>query len=186
MRTKTNSLLMLLTFAFGIMLASTISSASVVVFAQKNQTTTNVAPAGKQATKIINQTSVPANQTTTTVQKKTEPVGNVPIPSANQLKLSPPGSQAKIPAVSNKTTVSPAGKATTTIINQTSTPLNVTSTNATTAAKQPQTSPSPTNQTAASPSSSSAGGASGNQTGNNTSANPLAKVPVIGKLFGGK
>jgi hypothetical protein len=26
----------------------------------------------------------------------------------------------------------------------------------------------------------------GNQTGNNTSANPLSKVPVIGKLFGGK
>lgn len=171
------------------MLASTISAASVVVFAQKNQTTTNVTPAGKQATKIINQTSIPANQTTTTVQKKTEPVGNVPIPSANQTKLSPPDSQAKLPAVSNKTTVTPAGKATTTIINQTSTPLNVTSTNATTAAKQPQTAASPTNQTAASqtPSTSSAaGGSSGNQTGNNTSANPLAKVPVIGKLFGGK
>jgi len=27
-------------------------------------------PAGKQATKIINQTSIPANQTTTTVQTK--------------------------------------------------------------------------------------------------------------------
>jgi hypothetical protein len=192
-----SSLLILLTFAFGIMLASTISAASVVVFAQKNQTntgasssgnqtTTNVAPAGKEATRIINQTSIPANQTTTTVQKKTEPVGNVPIPSSNQLKLSPPGSQAKLPSVSNKTTVTPTGKATTTIINQTSTPLNVTSTNATTAAKQPQTTPSPTNQTASSPSSSSAGGSSGNQTGNNTSANPLAKVPVIGKLFGGK
>src|ERR671938_389622 len=99
MRTKTNSLLILLTFAFGIMLASTIS---VVIFAQKNQTTTNVAPAGKQATKIINQTSIPANQTTITVQKKTEPVGNVPIPSGNQTKLSPPGSQPKFPAISNK------------------------------------------------------------------------------------
>jgi hypothetical protein len=193
-----SSLLILLTFAFGIMLASTISAASVVVFAQKNQTntgasssgnqtTTNVAPSGKEATRIINQTSIPANQTTTTVQKKTEPVGNIPIPSSNQLKLSPPGSQAKLPSVSNKTTVTPTGKATTTIINQTSTPLNVTSTNATTAAKQPQTTPLPTNQTASSPSSSSsAGGSSGNQTGNNTSANPLAKVPVIGKLFGGK
>ena len=199
MRGKTNSLLIVLTFAFGIMLASTISTASVVVFAQKNQTkiasssssgnqtTTNVAPAGKEATRIINQTSIPANQTTTTVQKKTEPVGNIPIPSSNQLKLSPPGSQPKLPAVSNMTSVTPTGKATTTVINQTSIPLNVTSTNATTAAKQPQTAPSPTNQTAASPSSSSAaGGSSGNQTGNNTSANPLAKVPVIGKLFGGK
>jgi hypothetical protein len=62
----------------------------------------------------------------------------------------------------------------------------VTSTNATTAAKQPQTAPSPTNQTATSPSTSSAGGGGSNQTGNNTSANPMAKVPVIGKLFGGK
>jgi hypothetical protein len=185
MRKAKSSLLIVLTLAFGIMLASTVSAASFVVFAQKNQTTTNVTPAGKQATKIINQTSIPANQTTTTIQKKTEPVGNVPI-SGNQTKISPPGSQAKLPAVSNKTTVTPTGKATTTIINQTSTPLNVTTTNATSAAKQPQTTPSPTNQTAASPSSSSAGGSSGNQTGNNTSANPLAKVPVIGKLFGGK
>ena len=96
--TKTKSLLIVLTFAFGIMLASTISAASVVVYAQQknqtnttasssssgNQTTTNVTPAGQQATKIINQTSIPANQTTTTVQKKTEPVGNVPLPSGNQ------------------------------------------------------------------------------------------------------
>src|ERR1041385_356768 len=176
MRKPKSSLLILLTFAFGIMLASTISAASHVVFAQKNQTTTNVAPAGQQATKIINQTSMPANQTTTTVQKKTEPVGNVPLSSDNQTKLSPPGSQPKLPAVSNKTSVTPPGQATTTIINQTSTPLNVTSTNATTAAKQPQTAPSPTNQTATSPSTSSAGGGGSNQTENNTSANPLAKV----------
>ena len=185
MKRKTKSLLTLLTFAFGIMLAFTISAVSFIVFAQKNQTTTNVTPAGKQATKIINQTSIPANQTTTTVQKKTEPVASVPIPG-NKTVLSPQGSQAKLPAVSNKTTVTPTGQATTTIINQTSTTLNVTSTNATTAAKQPQTAASPTNQTAASPSTSSAGGSSGNQTGNNTSANPLSKVPVIGKLFGGK
>jgi hypothetical protein len=179
MRRKTKSLLILLTLAFGLVLASTISAASVVVFAQKNQTTTNVTPAGKQATKIINQTSIPANQTITTVQKKSEPVGNVPIPG-NQTKLSPPGSQATLPPVSNKTTTTPTGKAATTIINQTSTPLNVTSTNATTAAKQPQTAPSPTNQTSGS--SSAAAGGSANQ----TAANPLAKVPVIGKLFGGK
>ena len=199
MRRNTNSLLIVITFAFGIMLASTISTASVVVFAQKNQTktaassssgnqtTTNVTPAGKQATRIINQTSIPANQTTTTIQKKTEPVGNVPIPSGNQLKLSPPGSQAKLPAVSNKTTVSPTGQATTTIINQTSTPLNVTSTNATTASKQPQAASSPSSS-----SSSAVGGGSSNQTAakqqssNNSSANPLSKVPVIGNLFGGK
>ena len=180
---KTISLAIVITFAFGIMLAPALSGASAVVFAQKNQTKTNVTPAGKQATKIINQTSIPANKTTTTIQKKTESVGKVSLPG-NQTKLSPPGSQAKLPPVSNKTTIAPAGKATTTIINKTSTPINVTSTNATTAAKQPQTAPSPTNQTKASP--SSAGGSSGNQTGNNTSANPLAKVPVIGKLFGGK
>ena len=180
---KTKSFSIVLAFIFGIVLASNISAASVNVFAQKNQTTTNIAPAGNQATKIINQTSIPANQTTTSVQKKTEPVGNVPIPG-NKTVLSPPGSQAKLPAVSNKTTVTPTGQATTTIINQTSTPLNVTSTNATTAAKLRQTAPSPTNQTSASP--LSAGGSSGNQTANNTSANPLSKVPVIGKLFGGK
>jgi hypothetical protein len=121
---------------------------SVLVFAQNNQTntatssggnqtTTNVTPAGKQATRIINQTSIPANQTTTTIQQKTEPVGNIPLPGGNKTVLSPPGSQAKLPAVSNKTTVTPTGKASTTIINQTSIPINVTTTNATSAAKQP-------------------------------------------------
>jgi hypothetical protein len=179
---KTTSLVIVLTLAFGVVLASTISAASVVVFAQKNQTTTNVTPAGKQATKIINQTSIPANQTTTTIQKKSEPVGTVPLPS-NQTKLSPPGSQATLPPVSNKTTTTPTGKASTTVINQTSTPINVTSTNASTAAKQPQTSPSAINQTAATPSSA---GGSTNQTAANNTSNPLAKIPVIGKLFGGK
>ena len=53
-----SSLLIILTLAFGIMLTSTISAASQLVSAQKNQTTTNVAPAGKQATKIINQTPI--------------------------------------------------------------------------------------------------------------------------------
>ena len=75
--------MIVLTFAFGVMLASTIPAASQVVFAQKNQKTTNVAPSGKEATRIINQTnSIPTNQTTTTVQKKTESVGNVPVPSS--------------------------------------------------------------------------------------------------------
>jgi hypothetical protein len=48
---------------------------------QKNQTKassdsnqTAVTPACKQATKIINQTNIPANQTSTIVEKKTEPV----------------------------------------------------------------------------------------------------------------
>ena len=130
---KTTTLVIVITLALGIMLTSSavLSGASVVVFAQKNQTKTNVTPAGKQATKIINQTSIPANKTTTTIQKKTEPVGKVPLPS-NQTTLSPPGSQAKLPPVSNKTTTTPTGKATTTIVNKTSTPINVTSTNAST------------------------------------------------------
>jgi uncharacterized protein (UPF0333 family) len=130
MRIRTNSSLIVLILIFGIMMASSISTASVLVFAQNNQTktasssggnqTTNVTPTGKQATRIINQTSIPANQTTTIIQQKTEPVGNIPLPSGNKTVLSPPGSQAKLPAVSNKTTVTPTGKASTTIINQTS------------------------------------------------------------------
>jgi hypothetical protein len=40
--------LVVLTLDFSIMLASAISAASVAVFAQKNQTITNVTPAGKQ------------------------------------------------------------------------------------------------------------------------------------------
>jgi len=190
---KTTTLVIAITLALGIMLTSSaaLSGASVVVFAQKNQTKTNVTPAGKQATKIINQTSIPANKTTTTIQKKTEPVGKVPLPS-NQTKLSPPGSQAKLPPVSNKTTTTPTGKATTTIVNKTSTPINVTSTNASTAAKQPPTSQPAGNQTAAKQSANNQTAAKQQQqsakpkSANNSSANPLAKVPVIGKIFGGK
>ena len=82
---KTTSLVIITTLAFGIMLISApVSGASIVVFAQKNQTKTNVTPAGKQATKIINQTSIPANKTTTTIQKKTEAVGKVPLPAIKQ------------------------------------------------------------------------------------------------------
>ena len=177
---KTTSLVIVLTLALGIMLISSaaVSGASVVVFAQKNQTKTSVTPAGKQATKIINQTSIPANKTTTTIQKKTQAVGKVPLPS-NQTKLSPPGSQAKLPPVSNKTTTTPTGKATTTIINKISTPINVTSTNASTAAKQPPTSQLAGNQTAAKQQQQSAKP----KPANNSSANPLAKVPVIGKYL---
>jgi hypothetical protein len=190
---KTTTLVIVITLALGIMLTSSavLSGASVVVFAQKNQTKTNVTPAGKQATKIINQTSIPANKTTTTIQKKTEPVGKVPLPS-NQTKLSPPGSQAKLPPVSNKTTTTPTGKATTTIVNKTSTPINVTSTNASTAAKQPPTSQPAGNQTAAKQSTNNQTAAKQQQqsakpkSADNSSANPLAKVPVIGKIFGGK
>jgi hypothetical protein len=190
---KTTSLVIVITLALGIMLTSSaaVSGASVVVFAQKNQTKTNVTPAGKQATKIINQTSIPANKTTTTIQKKTEPVGKVPLPS-NQTKLSPPGSQAKLPPVGNKTTTAPTGKATTTIVNKTSTPINVTSTNASTAAKQPPTSQPAGNQTAAKQSTNNQTAAKQQQqsakpkSADNSSANPLAKVPVIGKIFGGK
>jgi flagellar basal body-associated protein FliL len=82
--TRSTSLAIVITLALVIMLAATVSGASVGVSAQKNQTKTNVTPAGKQATKIINQTSIPANKTTTTIQKKTEPVGKVPLPSCEQ------------------------------------------------------------------------------------------------------
>ena len=48
MRRNTNSLLIVITFAFGIMLASTISTALVVVFAQENQTNTGASSSGNK------------------------------------------------------------------------------------------------------------------------------------------
>jgi hypothetical protein len=45
---KTNSLLIVITFAFGIMVASSISTALVVVFAQENQTNTGASSSGNQ------------------------------------------------------------------------------------------------------------------------------------------
>jgi hypothetical protein len=134
---KTTSLAIVLTLAFGVILASTAVSVgpTVVVFAQKNHTKassssnsnqTTVTPAGKESTKIINQTTIPANQTSTTIEKTAKPVEKTPL-SVNQTKnlSSSSSSRAKLPPVSNKTTVTPAGKATTTVINQTTTPVNV-------------------------------------------------------------
>ena len=49
---KTTSLVIITTLAFGIMLISaTVSGASVVVFAQKNQTKTNVTPVANRQQK---------------------------------------------------------------------------------------------------------------------------------------
>jgi hypothetical protein len=45
--------------------------------ASSNSNQTAVTPADKQATKIINQTNIPSNQTSTTVEKKTELVGKL-------------------------------------------------------------------------------------------------------------
>ena len=92
MRIRTNSSLIVLTLIFGIMMASGISTASVLVFAQNNQTntatssggnqtTTNVTPAGKQATRIINQTSIPANQTTTNATSAAKQPQTAPSPT---------------------------------------------------------------------------------------------------------
>src|SRR4051794_27264207 len=132
MRKKITSLAIVLMLAFGVILASTAVSSvgsAVVVFAQKNQTKassssnnsnqTTMTPAGKQSTKIINQTTIPANQTSTTIGKTAKPIETTPL-SVSQTKknLSPSNIQAKLPPVSNKTTVTPAGKATTTVINQ--------------------------------------------------------------------
>jgi hypothetical protein len=74
---KITSLAIVLTLALGLMLASTIS-VGPGAFAQKNQTKASfsnsnqktITPAGKQASKIINQTNIPANKTTTTIKKR--------------------------------------------------------------------------------------------------------------------
>jgi hypothetical protein len=197
MEKKTTSIAIVLTLAFGIILASSTSSIgpTIVVFAQKNQTKapspssssnsnqTTVTPAGKQATKIINQTTIPANQTSTTIEKTAKPVEKTPL-SVNQTKnlSSSSSTQAKLPPVSNKTEVTPAGKATTTVINQTSTPVNVSTTTTGNATKQPASPPSAANQTTTAAKQQQQ---PANQTENNT-GNPLAKIPIIGKIFGGK
>ena len=85
--------------------------------------------------------------------------------------------------MSNKTTFTPTGKVTTTVINKTSTPINVSRPHQGLQTNQPSTSTG--NQTKATPppppASTQRQKQPANQTEGANSENPLSKVPVIGK-----
>jgi hypothetical protein len=129
--TKSNTTLMIISaLTVSLFLAAIgtaqMSSAQTNKTAQGNQTTATVA--GKANATIVNKTTVPAEQTTVTVNQTSKSVGQGGVkPLENQtVKQAQQQPAANISSVKNQTMVKPAGKATTTIVNKTNVPFNQT------------------------------------------------------------
>jgi hypothetical protein len=164
-------------------------------FAQTPNATdqTTAKTTGQPETTVLNKTTIPAQQTTVTVNQTSEPaVTNQTLQPlenlTNQTQVLP-----SLSGIQNKTVVTPTGNATTTVVNKTTVPFNQTmvtggsnqsqeqqqqqqqTSNATTSTPTP---PPPTGNTS--------GGVQGNQSQQQGSDNPLSKIPILGELFGGK
>ncbi len=158
-----------------------------IAYAQNNQTSssssnqTTAKVTGTPQSTILNKTTIPAQQTTVKVNETTKPVGQQSLKPLQNLTQQQP---SNLSGIQNKTMVVPTGKATTTLVNKTTVPFNQTIVKSG-SANQTQQQQQPGNVTSAAGGSSS-NASSGNQKQQQNQTNPLSKVPVIGKLFGGK
>jgi hypothetical protein len=159
-----------------------------IAYAQNNQTSssssnqTTAKVTGTPQSTILNKTTIPAQQTTVKVNQTTKPVGQQSLkPLQNLTQQQQQQQPSNLSGIQNKTMVVPTGKATTTLVNKTTVPFNQTMVKSGSAN---QTQQQPSNVTSAAGGSSNA--SSGNQKQQQNQTNPLSKVPVIGKLFGGK
>jgi hypothetical protein len=153
----------------------TINNAS---FAQTpnatNQTTAKMT--GQPESTVLNKTTVPAQQTTVAVNQTSKPTTNQTLqPLQNLTNQTQPPS---LSGIQNKTMVAPTGNATTTVVNKTAVPFNQTMMTGSNQSQQ-QTG----NATTPPPSGNNTSGGNQSQQGGE---NPLSKVPILGKLFGGK
>jgi hypothetical protein len=123
------------TLAVLLSLASLTNSLSSTAFAQGNQTTGTTASSsssnqtgaqvtGQPETTVLNETTIPAQQTNVTVNQTAEPVGPQALQPLENLAQSQ--SAANLSGFENKTMVTPTGKATTTLVNKTTVPFNQT------------------------------------------------------------
>jgi hypothetical protein len=124
------------TLAVLLSLASLTNSLSSTAFAQGNQTTGTTASSssssnqtgaqvtGQPETTVLNETTIPAQQTNVTVNQTSEPVGPQALQPLENLAQSQ--SAANLSGFENKTMVTPTGKATTTLVNKTTVPFNQT------------------------------------------------------------
>jgi hypothetical protein len=121
------------TLAVLLSLASLTNSFSSTAFAQGNQTTATTASSSNQTgaqvtgqpeTTVLNETTIPAQQTNVTVNQTTEPVSPQALQPLENLTQSQ--SDANVSGFENKTMVTPTGKATTTLVNKTTVPFNQT------------------------------------------------------------
>jgi hypothetical protein len=187
------------TLAVLLSLASLTNSFSSTAFAQGNQTTATTASSSNQTgaqvtgqpeTTVLNETTIPAQQTNVTVNQTAEPVGPQVLQPLENLTQSQ--SAANLSGFENKTMVTPTGPATTTLVNKTTVPFNQTMVgageanqttgqqNQTGGGQQEQQQQQANNATSSQPSASGAGGGA-NQTqqqqqqqASNTTSQPAA------------
>jgi Na+/melibiose symporter-like transporter len=155
-----------------------------------NQTTAKTT--GQPETTVLNKTTIPAQQTTVTVNQTIEPaITNQtlqPLENLTNQTQAPPS----LSGIQNKTMVTPTGNATTTVVYKTTVPFNQTmvtdgSNQLQEQQQQQQTSNATTSTpTPPPPTGNTSGGVQGNQSQQQGSNNPLSKIPILGELFGGK
>jgi hypothetical protein len=177
-----HAMILATTLAVLLSLASLTNSFSSTAFAQGNQTPTASSSSSNQTgaqvtgqpeTTLLNETTIPAQQTNVTVNQTTEPVSPQALQPLENLTQSQ--SDANLSGFENKTMVTPTGPATTTLVNKTTVPFNQTMVSAgeanQTTGQQNQTGGGQQEQqqqagnaTSSQPSASGAGGGGANQT----------------------
>jgi hypothetical protein len=190
------------TLAVLLSLASLTNSLGSTAFAQGNQTATASSSSnqtgaqvtGQPETTVLNETTIPAQQTNVTVNQTAEPVSPQALQPLENLTQSQ--SAANLSGFENKTMVTPTGPATTTLVNKTTVPFNQTmvgvgEANQTTGqqnqtgggqqAQQQQAN----NATSSQPSASGAGGGGANQTQQQQQASNATSQPAAGGGGGG-
>ena len=180
------------TIAVIISFASLTGSLGSAVFAQGNQTTTaspnqtGAQVTGQPETTLLNETTIPAQQTNVTVNQTTEPVSPQALQPLENLTQSQP--DANLSGIENKTMVTPTGNATTTVVNKTTVPFNQTmvsagEANQTTGQQQQQQTSNATSSSQ--PSASTGGGGGSNQTQQQEQANDTTSSQQSGAGGGG-
>jgi len=195
------------TLAVLLSLASLTNSLSSTAFAQGNQTTGTTASSssssnqtgaqvtGQPETTVLNETTIPAQQTNVTVNQTAEPVSPQALQPLENLTQSQ--SAANLSGFENKTMVTPTGPATTTLVNKTTVPFNQTMVGAgeanQTTGQQNQTGggqqaqqQQANNATSSQPSASGAGGGGANQTQQQQQASNATSQPAAGGGGGGR
>ena len=163
---------------------TSLTTLSSSAFAQGNQTTAPAASSssnqtgaqvtGQPETTVLNETTIPAQQTNVTVNQTAEPVSPQALQPLENLTQSQ--SAANVSGFENKTMVTPTGPASTTLVNKTTVPFNQTMVgageanqttgqqNQTGGGQQQQQQQQANNATSSQPSASGAGGGGANQT----------------------
>jgi hypothetical protein len=159
-----------------------------------NQTTARTT--GQPETTVLNKTTIPAQQTSVTVNQTSEPIMTNQTLQPLENIMNQTQSAPSLSGIQNKTMVIPTGNATTSIVNKTTVPFNQTmvtgGSNESQEQQQQQTSNATTNATTTptptppQPTSNTSGGGQANQSQEQGSGNPLSNIPILGELFGGK